>query len=136
MNSVHEDMASHVIFGENINNDPNEIEHEEESGGEEDDTSYPTNGQNPPTSSAPSGPNINVNNNNNLNEPDNHLPSVHPRPLLIGILKRRLCYGWRVPLTKSGPQMNEKILKKNFIQLKNMILFFSQLTCPQSYINH
>ena len=80
MNSVHEDMASHVIFGENVNNESDETEHQEgSSGGEEDDTSYPTNGQNPPTSSAPSGPNNNVNI-NNINELDSNLPSVHPRP--------------------------------------------------------
>ena len=115
MNSVHEDMASHVIFGENINNDPNETEHLEEdsSGGEEDDTSYPTNGQNPPTSSAPSGPNINVNN-NNLNEPDNDLPSVHPRPPPNWHPKKKIMLWLESAADKEWTTNERKDLKEKF----------------------
>ena len=90
MNNVREDMASHVIFGENVNEEPMDDTYDEEE--DVDDPYFPP-GQNPPNAQVPTSfmPNLSQNPPNtqaptplvpNLtsNEVDSDLSAAHPRP--------------------------------------------------------
>ena len=116
MNNVREDMASHVIFGENVNEEPITDDYEEE---DVDDDPYFPPGQNPPNNEVPT-PLVPIHNqypedtNITPNEPDSDLPAVFPRPPSNWHPKKKIMVWLESAADKEWTPIERKELKEKF----------------------